>query len=134
MQHTLRRGRPSGCLGSPTLSQGNTNSMKIASLKAQTSNNLNSIANYSGFTESLGQENYTPSVISRPPPGLSGYTLASNAISTPPVAFDDELLEERFEFYFYKKTRASEFSWIGKPKLLIQDKEPLRNKLIFGKK
>ena len=95
--------------------------MKFASLNAQPSSNLVNNASCSGFPGDVVQENYTPSVISRPPPGLSGYTLASNALSTPPVAFDDELLEEKFEAHFYKKTRASEFSWIGKFKSIFRE-------------
>ena len=94
--------------------------MKFASLNSQPSNNLISNANCSGFPGDVGQETYTPSAISRPPPGLSGYTVGSNILSTPPVAFDDELLEAKFESHFYKKTRASEFSWIGNYKLIFR--------------
>ena len=74
--------------------------------------NSNSISSGFSFQSDLGLER-TSSVIARPPPGLLGYgTMPS--VSAAHVDFNEELLEERFEFYFYKRTRASEFSWIGK--------------------
>ena len=92
--------------------QNNTLSLK-GTVKSMTSNSSNSNTIGSGFSSQsdFGQEK-TTSVISRPPPGLLGYGAAST-FSTNSVEFNDELLEERFEYYFYKRTRASEFSWIG---------------------
>ena len=109
--------------GSPPLPHNSTAALKAKSLKALPCN-FNSTPNYQGFSAQgdLGQEKAASlSVISRPPPGLSGYIPASNLLTTPPVAFDDELLEEKFESYFYKKTRSSEFSWIGKTRKTIKN-------------
>lgn len=93
--------------------------MKSATSKPIPSNILNG-SNSSGFSSQvdIGHERTATSVISRPPPGLLGYG-TNPAFITPPVEFNDELLEERFEYYFYKRTRTSEFSWIGRSKCNI---------------
>ena len=111
LQHTLRRGKISGMQGSPTTIQNNAGASKSTSLNSQPNNSMNNNINYQGFSQTdIIQDRPTTSVISRPPPGFR----STNNAHMSPVTYDDELLEEKFESYFYKKTRSSEFSWIEK--------------------
>ena len=94
------------------MTHNTTSTMKSKSLKAVPHSSLNRNDSYQGFPGhgDLSHENSASvSVISRPQPGFSRYLPGSN-----PVTFEDELLEEQFESFFYKKTRSTEFSWIGK--------------------
>ena len=119
LQHTLRRGKTATT--SP-LTHSNVAAVKNTCFNPSSS--INSAINQQYFSSQSDKFYETPasiSTISRPPPGLSpGYVpvLPTNVPTTiPPVAFDDELLEQTFESYFFRKTRSSEFSWIGRHKV-----------------